>query len=152
MLRRISRFQLSIEKRGGKTYIIDYKTGSNPNRLKINLNKLDLGSRDSWNEAIGSLQLPFYIMLYAEKTGVQIKDLNGLFLLLGRTVINKDIELRLFEDGDEEQTFETLKTVILHLLKEIVDPVHPFKPAQDKKASCPECNFKYICGTQWVVK
>jgi len=142
----------SIEKRGGKTYIIDYKTGSNPNRLKINLNKLDLGNRDSWNEAIGSLQLPFYIMLYSEKTDMKIKDLNGLFLLLGRTVINKEIELRLFEDGDEKQTFETFKTVILHLLKEIVDPVYPFKPAQDKKASCPECNFKYICGTQWVVK
>jgi hypothetical protein len=38
------------------------------------------------------------------------------------------------------------------LLREIVDPEQTFKPAQDRKASCPGCEYKCICGTQWVVK
>ena len=83
---------------------------------------------------------------------MNIRNLNGIFLLLGRTVINKDIELQLFEEGDEERTFGLLKDVIMCLLKEIVDPSQPFKPAQDIKACCPKCDFKYICGMQWIVK
>ena len=142
----------SIEKRGPKTYIIDYKTGSNPNRLRINPDKLVLNDRESWDKAIGSLQLPFYLLLYSKKTNTKIQDLNGLFLLLGRSFISDEIELPLFEDGDGEEMYGILESVVFGLLNEIVDPVHPFKPASDKKASCPSCNFRYICGTQWIVK
>jgi ATP-dependent helicase/nuclease subunit B len=142
----------SIEKRGPKTYIIDYKTGSNPNRLRINTDKLVLDDRESWSESIGSLQLPFYLLLYAKKTNTKIRDLNGLFLLLGRSFISDEIEIPLFKDSDDEETYGVLEAVIFGLLNEIVDPGHPFKPASDKKASCPSCNFRYICGTQWIVK
>jgi ATP-dependent helicase/DNAse subunit B len=59
---RINSFNLkgrldSIEKRGDKTCIIDYKTSFNPNSLKIDFKKLDLDDRETWSEAIGSLQL-----------------------------------------------------------------------------------------------
>jgi CRISPR/Cas system-associated exonuclease Cas4 (RecB family) len=142
----------SIEKRDGKLFIIDYKTGSNRGRLKIHLDKLDADNRESYDKAIGSLQLPFYLLLYSSITRTDVKDLSGVFLLLGQTIINKDIELCLFENGDEEHVFATLKAVIFRLLREIVDPVYPFKPTSDKKATCPNCNFNYICGTQWIVK
>ncbi len=142
----------SIEKRGPQTCIIDYKTGSNPNILRIRSDKLSPDDRASWGEAIGSLQLPFYLLLYSRKTHAKIRDLNGLFLLLGRSVISDEIEFPLFEDGDGEETFPMLEGVIFGLLREIVDPRHPFKPSSDKKSSCPLCNFRYICGTQWVVK
>ena len=142
----------SIEKRGNKVCIIDYKTGATSNRLKINFNKLDPNDRDSWDEAIGSLQLPFYLLLYSGKTGAKIRDLNAMFLLLGQSGISPKIEAPLFETGDEERLYGVLKDIIRRLFKEIVDPAQTFRAASDKKASCPDCGFKYICGTQWVVK
>jgi CRISPR/Cas system-associated exonuclease Cas4 (RecB family) len=142
----------AVIKSGEKTVIIDYKTGSNPNFLKINFDKLDLDNRDSWSEAIGSIQLPFYLMLYSEHTGTAIKDLNGMFLLLGRSLINREIELPFFTDGDGEEKYELLKGLIFSLLKEIIDPELPFKPAVDRKNTCPDCSYKHICGAQWIVK
>lgn len=149
---RLKGFIDSIEKRGHKICIIDYKTGATSNRLKINFNKLDPDDRDSWDEAIGSLQLPFYLLLYSGKTGAKIRDLNAMFLLLGQSGISPKIEAPLFETGDEEHRYGVLKDTIRRLLEEIVDPAQPFRAASDKKASCPDCGFKYICGTQWVVK
>ncbi len=142
-----------IEKRDGEIYIIDYKTSSNPNYLKINLDKLDLAKRETWSEAIGSLQLPFYLLLYSEATGKKITNLNGMFLLLGKAKISDKIELPLFDNSDDvDETYNLLKTVIFKLLKEIVDPLSPFQPAPELKKACPLCNFQQICGTQWVIK
>jgi ATP-dependent helicase/nuclease subunit B len=140
----------AVEKRDGKIYIVDYKSGSYTKNLEINFGKLDADSRDSWNEAIGSLQLPFYLILYSERHGVKIEDLRGMFLLLGRSLINKEIELALFDTEDESSQFDTLRTVIFGLLDEIVDSEVPFAAASDRKNSCPRCDFQYICGTQWV--
>jgi CRISPR/Cas system-associated exonuclease Cas4 (RecB family) len=141
----------SVEQRGDKTVIVDYKTGSSPNYLKIDPSKLVPGRRETWNKAIGSIQLPFYILLYSVKKGVKIKDLNAMFLLLGRSKISREIELPLFT-GPADDTYELLKDVIFRLLKEISDPGVPFTPAADMKKTCPSCEFTYICGTQWIVK
>ena len=142
----------SIEKRGGKTCVIDYKTGANPDYLKINFDKLKLDERESWSEAMGSLQLPFYLLLYSHFAGAEIKDMNGMFLLLGRSSISEKIELPLFENQEAEKTFEMLKTIIFSLLREIVDGSLPFMTSSDKKNVCPYCDFQYICGTQWIAK
>lgn len=139
-----------VEKRDGKICIVDYKSGSYTKNLKINFDKLDPDSRDSWDEAIGSLQLPFYLILYSECHAIRIEDLRGMFLLLGRSLINKEIELPLFDTDDESSKFDGLRTVILGLLKELVDPDVPFGAASNRKNSCPKCDFRYICGTQWV--
>jgi hypothetical protein len=141
-----------IVKRGEETFILDYKTGANQSYLKINSAKLDLEGRASWNEAIGSLQLPFYLLLYTEGSGVTVNALNASFLMLGQTVISREIEMPLFEGPDKEATYELLKAVILRLLNEIIDPEIPFSSALNKKKACPACNFQYICGTQWLVK
>ena len=142
----------SVENRGGKICIIDYKTSANPAYLKINFNKLDRDDRDSWNEAIGTLQLPFYLLLYSKQNGVGIKDLYGIFVLLGQSGISEKSELPLFEGVEKEPTFDMLKDIISRLLREIVDPSSSFKPAPDKKSACPFCDFRNICGTQWVTQ
>ncbi|MEK6656025.1 MAG: PD-(D/E)XK nuclease family protein [Nitrospirota bacterium] len=140
----------NIEKRGDKTFIIDFKTASSKNYLEINLDKLEPENRDSWNDAIGSLQLPFYLMLYSNYKEAEIKELNGMFLLLGRSVINNDIEHPFCNDSDVERNYEIMQGIILSLLREITDINISFKPAQNKEKICPNCDFQYICGTQWI--
>lgn len=142
-----------VEERGEKIFIIDYKTSANPAYLQINFDKLEPIKRETYREAIGSLQLPFYLLLYSETTGKKVGELDGLFLLLGRMFISRDIELPLFGSLDNGmEKFKQMETVIFNLLKEIVDPKTPFKPTSDRKEICPNCDFTYLCGTQWVVK
>lgn len=140
----------NIEKRGDKICIIDFKTASSNNYLRINFDKLVPDNRDSWSEAIGSLQLPFYLMLYSNYKEAEIKELNGMFLLLGRSVINNDIEYPFCNDSDVERNYEIMQGIILSLLREITDINISFKPAQNKEKICPNCDFRYICGTQWI--
>jgi ATP-dependent helicase/nuclease subunit B len=142
----------SIEKRGERTCIIDYKTGSNQARLKIDFDRLDPDDRDSWNEAIGSIQLPFYLLLHSLQDAGNIRDLEGLFLLLGKASVDRGIELPLFGEREPEEAFAKARTVITGLLEEIVDADVPFRPAGDRKGTCPGCDFRYLCGTQWIGK
>lgn len=142
----------SIEQRDDKTVIVDYKTGSSANYLKIDPEKLDINKRETWDKAIGSLQLPFYLLLYTEEKRRTIDELNAIFLLLGRSIISRDVELPLFDGSSPAEMFASMKIVIFKLLKEIIDPLVPFAQANDRKKVCPSCDFQYICGTQWIVK
>ena len=141
----------TIEKRGEKRFIIDFKIGAKKEYLKIEFDRLDPDNRASWYNAIGSFQLPVYLMLYSHYTKIKINNLNAMFLLLGRSVINKEIELPFCDDKDIEKNYGILKDIIVCLLKEIVDGEIPFKPTQDRKNLCPGCDFQHICGTQWIV-
>jgi CRISPR/Cas system-associated exonuclease Cas4 (RecB family) len=55
-------------------------------------------------------------------------------------------------EGDGEEKYELLKGLIFSLLKEIIDSDIPFKPAAERKKTCPDCSYKHICGAQWIVK
>jgi CRISPR/Cas system-associated exonuclease Cas4 (RecB family) len=135
-----------IERRGGRIVIIDYKTSANKNYLAINYNKLDLKNRDSWIEAIGSLQLPIYLITYTTLSGEKPDNIDCMFLLLGKARIDADIEVPLFKDEAEfKENFESLSRIILSLLKEVVDPEIPFMPTIDQKDSCGRCAYGYIC-------
>jgi hypothetical protein len=120
--------------------------------LKIDPEKLDINKRETWDKAIGSLQLPFYLLLYTEEKRRTIDELNAIFLLLGRSIISRDVELPLFDGSSPAEMFASMKIVIFKLLKEIIDPLVPFAQANDRKKVCPSCDFQYICGTQWIVK
>jgi CRISPR/Cas system-associated exonuclease Cas4 (RecB family) len=142
-----------VERRGGKTYIIDYKTSSDPGHLKIDFLKLDPDDRSTWPGAIGTLQLPFYMMLYAgpkgagypggrphdagvATPGTDIRDVNAAFILLGRSTFNEKAEIALFKEGeDADARFGAMKTVITGLLKEIINPDIPFYPTADGGAT-----------------
>jgi ATP-dependent helicase/nuclease subunit B len=135
-----------VEKRGGRTVIIDYKTSANKNYLIIRYNKLDLKNRDSWREAIGSLQLPFYLLTYSTLTGEKPENIDCLFLLLGKARIDSEIEVPLFNNETEfKENFEKLNQIIFSLLEEIVNPDQPFLPTIDPKKNCSGCAYGYIC-------
>jgi CRISPR/Cas system-associated exonuclease Cas4 (RecB family) len=135
-----------IEKRGDRTVIIDYKTSANKNYLTIRYKKLDLKNRDSWSGAIGSLQLPFYLLIYSHLTGEKPEEIDCMFLLLGKARIDPSIEALLFKDEDEfRENFGNLTQVIFRLLGEIVAPDQPFLPTTDPKKNCGRCPYGYIC-------
>ncbi len=135
-----------VEKRGERTAIIDYKTSANKNYLTIRTHKLDLKNRDSWSEAITTLQLPFYLLTYSALTGERPEDIDCMFLLLGRTRIDSDIEVPLFKNETEfKEHFGNLTQVIFGLLREVVNPDQPFMPTIDPKKHCGRCAYGYIC-------
>jgi hypothetical protein len=135
-----------IEKRGDRTVIIDYKTSANKNYLTIRYNKLDLKSRDSWSEAIGSLQLPFYLLTYSQLTGERPEEIDCMFLLLGKSRIDFGIEVPLFKNEAEfKKNFGNLTQVIFSLLREIVSADQPFLPTINPKKNCDGCLYGYIC-------
>jgi CRISPR/Cas system-associated exonuclease Cas4 (RecB family) len=135
-----------VEKRGDRTVIIDYKTSANKNYLTIRYNKLDLKNRDSWSEAMGTLQLPFYLLTYSDLTGEEPEAIDCLFLLLGRARMDSDIEIPLFKDEAEfKQNFGNLIKVIFSLLREIVNPDQPFMPTTDVKSNCGRCGYGNLC-------
>jgi CRISPR/Cas system-associated exonuclease Cas4 (RecB family) len=141
----------AVQKRGDRTCIIDYKTSSNRNALRILFSRLDPEERDTWS-AIGSLQLPVYRILYAHENKTGRTGIDALFILLGMTQVNEEIEVPLFPKGggDSETLSAMLDEVIFRLLSEIADPSRPFYPTADRKKNCPICDYTCICGTQWV--
>ena len=76
--------------------------------------------------------------------------MDAMFLLLGRSFIDEGVEMPLYRGRDFPWAYETLKTVIVGLLREITDEKEPFRTSFDKKRSCPYCDFQYLCGTQWI--
>ncbi|MBF0515935.1 MAG: PD-(D/E)XK nuclease family protein [Nitrospirae bacterium] len=135
-----------VELRDGKNiYIADYKTTANRRSLEINHARLDAADRATWSEAIGTLQMPFYLLLYSLKTGVSPETINGVFIQLGRTYIDESAEIPLFKD--EPRRFEPLLTVINGILDEIHDPETPFTPTGNPKDDCRYCTYKTMCGT-----
>jgi len=135
-----------VEKRGDRIVILDYKTSANKNYLSIRFNKLDLNNRDSWSQAIGSLQLPFYLVTYSTLTGEKPEAIDCMFLLLGRTRIDPGIEVSLFKNEAEfRENFGNLTRIIFSLLREIVDPDQPFLPTTDPKRNCGRCAYGSIC-------
>lgn len=137
-----------VEQRGDVHVIVDYKTSANANYLNVDFDKLDLSNRDSWYESVGTVQLPLYQLLYAANTGLNLGMITSMFLLLGRTNLNSDIEVRLAADQElAGERFSVLREVLFRLLNEIVNLDVLFQPTPDDKENCPECDFKYMCGT-----
>jgi ATP-dependent helicase/nuclease subunit B len=138
-----------VDMRGEGVWIIDYKTGGSARSLSIDFDLLDPEDRSSWREAIGSLQLPFYRLLWDGMGGLGVERGGAMFLLLGKAHIDQGIELPLFKkEGDHRSLYERAKSVILSLTKEIADIQVPFDPALKKKDACDFCDFQYLCGTQ----
>jgi CRISPR/Cas system-associated exonuclease Cas4 (RecB family) len=139
-----------IEERDGRTYLIDFKTGGRAEHLRMRFDKLDVDRRETWARAIGSLQLAFYLLLFLEASGEKLESVEPLFLLLGKSHLDK-VELPLFDAKEDRETaYGKARTVILGLLREIVDGAVPFGPALDPVSSCPACDFQGLCGMQWI--
>jgi hypothetical protein len=142
-----------VQERDGTPHLIDYKTSSRRANYALKIKKLVIEDRATWSTAIGTLQLPFYVLLYSAETGLAPADIQAMFLLLGRAEMDARIEAPLFADAKEAgAAWPLLESVIFGLLREIVSPDVPFAPARDLKAVCPWCDFKNICGTAWLAR
>jgi ATP-dependent helicase/DNAse subunit B len=136
-----------VEERDDITYIIDYKTSSSDLAHKINFKKLDYESRESIETCIKSLQIPFYLMLYSNHKKTDVKDLRGIFLLLGKSKIDEKIEFNPFENEEEIlKHYPKLLKLMFTLLDEICNKDIPFAAAKDEK-TCMFCDFKSLCKT-----
>lgn len=138
-----------VEKRDDDTCIVDYKTGASATRLACAFDRLDVDNRKSWNEAIGSLQLPFYLFLYERTTGLSVEKLKAMFLLLGKARLSEEAELPLFGKNDEvDECYAKIRGVIHALVREITDPDVPFDPQKRAKNACRSCDFRHLCAAE----
>ena len=142
-----------VETRNGKAYIVDYKTGADEKKVKIVFRKLDPDNRSTWNDAIGSVQLPLYMMMYAKSAGVNVNDIVPTIVFLGKRQLDEKTEFGLFEsDQEAAEWYPKLEKILLSLVKEITDIQKPFLPTAEIENECPNCPYKYLCGTQWAEK
>lgn len=138
----------AVLRRDACHWIVDWKTGHDRKRYACRPDALQPGDRSGWAHCLPTLQLPFYVLLYSLETGIAVKDLRASFLLLGRTVMDGDIEVPLFRDNGEAEAWPAVVETLEGLLREIVSPDVPFGPAEDLASACPRCPFTGICGTR----
>jgi ATP-dependent helicase/nuclease subunit B len=140
-----------IEQRGGTMYILDYKSGSKPGKPPVAFSKLKLDERESWNEAVTSLQLPMYLLLYSTQRNTALEQIIPANLYLGKNRLSKDCEVAFMENTEERVAgFQQIKQLIELMLKEIHNTAIPFVPPADLSKACPTCPFTGFCGTAWV--
>ncbi len=142
-----------IETRNGMTHIIDFKTGHNESTYRIVFDRLSAADRQTWKDSIGSVQLPMYVMLFAESAKIPAGQIIPSLVFIGRKELNEEIEVNLFESEKQSaEWYPKLREIILSLTREIMDASVPFTPTGDLKNDCSGCPFTTMCGTQWVEK
>jgi CRISPR/Cas system-associated exonuclease Cas4 (RecB family) len=140
-----------IEQRGATIHILDYKISGDGARYKVNWEKLDIHDRASWNNAVGSLQLPFYVRIYSLITNTPAEQIIPAYLFLGKNTIDENIETPLVpNDEDRGSCYRRSEFIIDGLINEIQNPAIGFEPPQSLSDACPQCPFTAICGTAWV--
>jgi len=140
-----------IERRGDKTAILDYKTGKNSTRLVIKPEKLNPDDAETWPEAVGTVQLPMYWMLYHLAQGEEIDRISPMYIILGGRNFREDVELGIPSYGESPRELYTLlESFLLRVVEHIGDPGTEFTPARNLAGACPGCAFQTVCGTQWL--
>jgi CRISPR/Cas system-associated exonuclease Cas4 (RecB family) len=140
-----------IEQRGSSVVVLDYKTGVPQSKKLIAMNKLDLNERESWSEAIPSLQLPIYLLLYRIHSGFTTEQIIPAFLYIGESRLSKESEIFFVEDSAERAVcFTQVQKVIELLLQEMNNAAVPFSPPADLRKACHRCPYTAFCGTSWV--
>jgi len=140
-----------IEQRGDKHVILDYKTGRDDSRVRIKFDKLNIKDPQSWRQAIGSFQLPMYMLLYSESRKVPIDSILPAYLFLGRNEITSEIEMGIGgKDHTAPAIYEAVHPVLFRVIGEILDSGKHFEPTEQLHEACPNCPYRAICGTSWV--
>jgi ATP-dependent helicase/nuclease subunit B len=148
------KFELSArldrsEKRGDDIYILDYKTGASEKSVGINFKKLEPDNRESWSEAIGSVQIPFYNLVYSRAHDLPRERVQSRFLMLGKSHLSPKIEYSPYDADDvgaRREQIGMMEHIIVGLIREIIDPARPFGPTSDSTRFCPLCPYGYICN------
>lgn len=142
-----------IETRDERTFILDYKTGQSESSYLVKFIDLDVEKRSTWKEAIGSVQLVLYVMLYSVLKNIPPEKIVPEFVFLGKKELAEGIEIPLFESETQmKEWYPKLQQTVLSLVKEIVNEAVSFDPTDNIKNDCPGCPYQTMCGTQWVEK
>ncbi len=140
-----------IEQRGSTVVILDYKTGARPVKAPINFSKLNIDERESWSEAVTSLQLPMYLLLYSVRKGIAVEQIVPAYVYLGENRLSKESEVPFLEDAAERAArYVQIQKLIELMLREIQNAAIPFSPPADLSKTCPRCPYTALCGTSWV--
>lgn len=140
-----------IEQRGTQHVILDYKTGRDDSHVRINIDKLIADDPSTWRAAIGSFQLPMYMLLYSEAKQVPITSILPAYLFLGRNEITPDIETGIGgKSHTASEVYEAVRPILFGTMHEILDPAKRFEPTEELQKACPQCPYRAICGTSWV--
>ena len=141
-----------VERRAGATVILDYKTGRDGKRFAISPDKLDLDRPETWREAVGSVQLPLYWMLYGAQRGEPVERISPAYLVLGKRDLRENVEVTISsDDRAPEELYALLEAFVIRLVEAIRDPALAFVPAEDLGRVCPACPYQTLCGTQWLL-
>ncbi len=140
-----------IEERGSAHVILDYKTGANPKKKPIRFDKLAFDDRATWSDAVHSLQLPLYLLLYRDASRLPAEQIIPAYLYLGEKTITMASEVPLYEDTMQQMNeLHKIEEFLARLFQEILDANVPFQAPKDVNVSCPGCPMKSICGTSRV--
>jgi CRISPR/Cas system-associated exonuclease Cas4 (RecB family) len=140
-----------IEERDNMHVILDYKTGTNPKKKPIRFEKLDFDDRATWRDAVHSLQLPLYLLLYRSASQLPVEQIIPEYLYLGEKMITMESEVPLYEDMMQQTNeLHKIEELFARIFREILDANIPFQAPKDVNRSCPGCPMKPICGTSWV--
>jgi len=144
-----------LETRGEDLFVLDYKTSADAAKYGIRWDKLTLGDRATWQKAVVSLQMPLYAILAAALQGKTAGDIQGRFVMLGKSRMGPEIEVSPYDakDGRKDVTPEKraervalMGELIDRLLAEIVNPNVPFIPAAESDRVCTYCDYKNLCN------
>ncbi len=147
---RFDRVERRTDPDGNSTiHILDYKTGGKAANSRIRFDKLDPDVRETWPEAIGSLQLALYAIVYAASHQVAPESIQAAYVFLGRHGVSPKIETGLFDKSslDPAEGLAMVRKVVDSLIRELFDLNVPFRPTDDLDGECPRCPFSDICGT-----
>jgi hypothetical protein len=140
-----------IEQRGERHIILDYKTGRDDSHVKIHPDKLRQDDPESWREAIGSFQLPLYMLLYSETVKIPLGSITPAYLFLGRNAISPDIEVGIGgKQYTAEEVYQAVRPVMTKLIGQILDPARQFEATSRLNEDCPHCPYRSLCGTSWT--
>jgi len=142
-----------IETRDGRVFILDYKTGKDQKKSVINPDKIDPDDTSTWQDGVGSFQLPLYVLLYAVKHSVDPEKINPRYLFLGKNEIDPLIESGMSIEGNADSViYRAIEPLMFRMVDEIADIEREFYRTSNMAANCPSCPYTSICGTQWVKK
>ena len=138
-----------IERRGGRTVIIDYKKGGDSGPYRTDVDRLDPENAETWRPALQSVQLPLYLLMKASSPS-DIPMIDPVYVFLGATNAT-EFEYPLFGEGtDRAGAWKIITATLSNILREIRDPEKDFQAPADLDPVCPHCPYRAICGTGWV--
>jgi hypothetical protein len=134
-----------IEQWNGMIVISDYKTGSLPTAMVPD--KLDMSDTATWKPAIGSIQLPMYILMAGTMFDVPVESIDAYYIHLGARTVDRKINVHWLKDPERKaEALELTGRILDAVLSDIKNPDVPFHAPADTAVTCRYCPYAVMCG------